>query len=100
MRPDHHRVAVDRDALAEVVIRSAVVRGQLGALQVLDTTVVRRLRQSSKAPDGYEIGVRGSRDREDRPRRDDQRQERQDDERRARPVQMESPRRRPTAAGS
>ena len=32
MRPDHHRVAVDRDADAELVIRRAVVRGQLGAL--------------------------------------------------------------------
>ena len=29
MRPDHHRVAVDRHAGAEVVTRSAVVRGQL-----------------------------------------------------------------------
>jgi hypothetical protein len=59
-------------------------------IKVLDTTVVRRLRQSSKAPDGYEIGVRLCRGREARPWREDQRQERQDDERRARPAQMES----------
>ena len=32
-RPDHHRVAVDRDAVAELVIRSAVARGQLGNLR-------------------------------------------------------------------
>ena len=32
-RPDHHRVAVDRHAVAEVVIRSAVARGQLGDLR-------------------------------------------------------------------
>ena len=32
-RPDHHRVAVDRHARAEVVIRSAVVRRQLGNLR-------------------------------------------------------------------
>ena len=100
IRPDHHRVAVDRHALAEVVSPSAVVRSQIGALQVLDTTAARGLRQSSKSPDGREIGLRACRDREDRPRRDDQRQERQDDERRARPAQMESRRRRPTAAGT
>ena len=33
MRPDHHRVAVDRHAVAELVTRSAVVRGQLGDLR-------------------------------------------------------------------
>ena len=32
-RPDHHRVAVDRHAVAEVVTRSAVARGQLGNLR-------------------------------------------------------------------
>ena len=32
-RPDHHRVAVDRHAAAEVVTRSAVARGQLGNLR-------------------------------------------------------------------
>ena len=71
MRPNHHRVAVDRDAVAEFVFIRAVFRGQLGALQVLD----RCLRQSSKAPDGYEIGSRLCSDREEGPRRDDQRQD-------------------------
>ena len=33
VRPDRHRVAVDRHAPAEPVIRSAVVRGQLGNLR-------------------------------------------------------------------
>ena len=32
-RPDHHRVAVDRDAVAEIVICSAVARGQFGDLR-------------------------------------------------------------------
>jgi len=32
-RPDHHRAAVDRDAVAELVIRSAVHIGQLGNLR-------------------------------------------------------------------
>ena len=100
IRSDHHRVAVDRHADAEQVTPSAVARGQLGALQVLDTTAACGLRQSSKAPDGRDIGLRACRDREDRTRRDDQHQKRQDDERRASPARMESQRRRPTAAGS
>ena len=33
VRPDHHRVAVDRHAAAELVTRSAVARGQLGNLR-------------------------------------------------------------------
>ena len=43
MRPDHHRVAVDRHAAAEVVIRSAVVRGQLGNLRPVGGEVAGRV---------------------------------------------------------
>ena len=42
IRPDHHRVAVDRHAVAEAVIHSAVARGQLGNLRPVGGEVAGR----------------------------------------------------------